>query len=72
MAQYKLNTCTCGGKPKLKRGIPSLNYSKDVWAMVQCFDCNKRTKTYHATEKHQTFAMMAQKAADEWNSLNKM
>ncbi|MBO7131889.1 Lar family restriction alleviation protein [Candidatus Saccharibacteria bacterium] len=35
----------CGGKAKLRRGLPNLGNSKERFAMVQCLTCNYKTPT---------------------------
>lgn len=66
--KFELNECPrCKGKAKLRRGLPSINMSKDIWAMVQCTSCFCRTITIHQ-QKNEKFVDVAHKAVDLWNS----
>lgn len=56
----------CGGKAKLKRGLPNLGTSKTVWALVQCLSCFCRTPTVHQ-EKGETAADVNRRAIELWN-----
>ncbi len=43
----QLSACPkCGGKAKLRRGLPNMGNSKTRFAFVQCLTCNYRTPTF--------------------------
>lgn len=54
MAKFNLSPCpNCGGKAKLRRGLPNLGHkggpykgnSKERYAKVQCLECSFSTPT---------------------------
>mgnify|MGYP003312051363 CR=1 FL=1 len=37
----------CGGRVKLRRGLPNMGNSKTRWGFLQCLNCGERTLTFH-------------------------
>ncbi len=67
MSGARLEPCPrCGGKAKLKRGLPRLQKVKDRFALVQCLSCNLRTPTYHQ-RPGETGENVDLRAATAWN-----
>ena len=56
----------CGGKAKLKRGLPNLGTSKTEWALVQCLSCFCRTPTVRPN-KGESDAAANRRAVELWN-----
>ena len=61
-----LQRCTCGGKAKLRRGLPNMGNSKTVWAFVQCLSCGMRTPTLYP-KGNECVRDLAVRAAERWN-----
>ena len=57
----------CGGKGKLKRGLPNMGNSKTRFAMVQCLTCNYKTPTLKP-EDGESSESLKNRAIDPWNS----
>lgn len=36
----------CGGKVKLRRGLPNMGNSKTKWGFLQCLQCGAKTAKY--------------------------
>lgn len=63
-----LTPCRCGGKPKMRRGLPNMGNSKTVWAFVQCSACGMRTQTIHPNSG-ESLKALTERAADRWNGV---
>lgn len=57
----------CGGKAKLKRGLPNMGNSKTRFAFVQCLECLYRTPTLKPTEK-ESDRSLRDRAIAAWNN----
>ena len=64
----ELKPCACGGKPKLRRGLPNMGNSKTFWAFVQCLNCGMRTQTIHPNPGDSLYDLTI-RAADGWNRM---
>lgn len=62
-----LERCPCGGKAKLRRGLPNMGNSRKTWAFVQCLSCGMRTPTMYP-EPNECVRDLAVRAAERWNS----
>ena len=57
----------CGGKAKLKRGLPRVNRAPERYALVQCLDCMARTQTYRQAAM-EPGVNVDEYAARHWNT----
>lgn len=62
----QLERCVCGGKAKLRRGLPNMGNSKNVWAFVQCLSCGMRTPTMYPAAG-ECVKDLSTRAAERWN-----
>jgi len=56
----------CGGKAKLRRGLPNMGNSKNRYALVQCLKCNYKTPTLKPF-KGESDKSLKERAIQLWN-----
>ena len=56
----------CGGKAKMKRGLPRVNRAPERYALVQCLACMARTQTYRQAAMEPGVSV-DEYAAARWN-----
>lgn len=55
----------CGGKVKLRRGLPNMGNSKVEWGYLLCLNCGERTTTEYPRD-NETSIEFRERILDIW------
>ena len=55
----------CGGKVKLRRGLPNMGNSTNKWGFLECLECKQKTKKQYQRDDESQLDFR-ERVLDEW------